>query len=79
MTITNKSLTEIYEGSNGPAVVRVTYIFNTTTNTYRLALGGAIAISEHGIQNADLLAAQAAFAELLAMLVDKYPYTEPEG
>lgn len=77
MTITNQRLREEYEGSDGPAKVTATYVFDTTTNTYKIVLGGEITVSEHGVQNSDLVAAQTAFSELVTHIRDKYPYVAP--
>lgn len=77
MTITNIRQREEYEGSDGPAKVTATWVYDTTANTYQILLGGTITVSEHGVQNSDLLAGETAFTELLVLIRDKYPYTEP--
>ena len=75
MTITNQRLREEYEASNGPAKVKATWVYDTTTNTYKIELSGFITVDPAGVQNADLLAAQDAFTELVTHIRDKYPYT----
>lgn len=77
MTITNQRLREEYEGSDGPAKVTATWVYDTTTNTYQIVLGGVITISENGVQGSDLVAAQNAFEELVIYIRDKYPYVAP--
>ena len=77
MTITNKRLREEYEGSNGPAKVTATWVYDTTTKTYQIVLGGVITVDENGVKNSDLVAAQAAFEELVIYIRDKYPYVAP--
>lgn len=77
MTITDKRLDEKYLATDGPAQVTVTYLHDTNLGHYKMILGGEISISEYGIQASDLTAAEAAFTEVMTMLIGKYPYTPP--